>query len=263
MSYLTPDKIRTVEIGTEKLLIKVKITPDSARASKDIASYVKKGQPVKPCLKLNSGTGKPKGITVHNTSDIKVPSGTTPAEQYARATWPNGNMGGVAVHFWVWHSDIWQQLDESEQGWHAADGTSRRKDHRGNQTGGNLDTIAIECIGSDAESEETTAKLVAYLCKSHGLDPLLDVYTHNYWMHGKDVVVPGAHKNCPLYILPHWGDFLSKVKKHYTTQAAPVTTTPADTGKLYRVQVGAFAQKANAEKLAAELQGKGYKTYIV
>lgn len=36
----------------------------------------------------------------------------------------------------------------------------------------------------------------------------------------------------------------------------------AQTGKLYRVQVGAFASKANAEKLAKELKAKGYSTII-
>lgn len=34
-------------------------------------------------------------------------------------------------------------------------------------------------------------------------------------------------------------------------------------GKLYRVQVGAFANKANAEKLVRELEDKGYKPFIV
>ena len=34
-------------------------------------------------------------------------------------------------------------------------------------------------------------------------------------------------------------------------------------GKLYKVQVGAYSQKANAEKVAAELKAKGYQTYIV
>lgn len=33
--------------------------------------------------------------------------------------------------------------------------------------------------------------------------------------------------------------------------------------KLYKVQLGAFSQKANAEKLAKELEAKGYKAYIV
>ena len=37
----------------------------------------------------------------------------------------------------------------------------------------------------------------------------------------------------------------------------------ADSGKLYKVQVGAFKNKNNADKLAKELQGKGYETYII
>lgn len=38
--------------------------------------------------------------------------------------------------------------------------------------------------------------------------------------------------------------------------------TAVQTDKLYRVQVGAFREKANAEKLANELKLKGYSTYI-
>lgn len=37
----------------------------------------------------------------------------------------------------------------------------------------------------------------------------------------------------------------------------------ATSDKLYRVQVGAFREKANAERLASELKQKGYSTYIV
>lgn len=39
-------------------------------------------------------------------------------------------------------------------------------------------------------------------------------------------------------------------------------STETKTDKLYRVQVGAFSNKANAEKLAAELKAKGYSTII-
>lgn len=39
-------------------------------------------------------------------------------------------------------------------------------------------------------------------------------------------------------------------------------TKPAD-GTIYRVQVGAFTVKENADKLKAELESKGYKPYIV
>ena len=41
------------------------------------------------------------------------------------------------------------------------------------------------------------------------------------------------------------------------------TTQTTTNDKLYRVQVGAFSEKSNAEKLANELKQKGYNTYIV
>jgi len=124
-TILQPDKTRKETVGEYSITIKEKIIPDSVRASKDVASWCKKGQPMKPCLPLG-GDGKPRGITVHNTNDINVAAGTTPAEQYTRATWPNQNMAGVVVHFYVHGVDIWQNLKETERGWHATDGQTRR-----------------------------------------------------------------------------------------------------------------------------------------
>ena len=43
----------------------------------------------------------------------------------------------------------------------------------------------------------------------------------------------------------------------------PKVEQPAETGKLYRVQVGAFSVKANAERLRDELKAKGYDAIIV
>jgi len=40
-------------------------------------------------------------------------------------------------------------------------------------------------------------------------------------------------------------------------------STKPNKGKLFKVQVGAFAVKENAERLAADLQSKGYPVYIV
>lgn len=185
---------------------------------------------MKPCAKLSGGTGKPKGIMVHNTSDIKVSSGTNAAEQYTRATY-NGNMNGVVVHFYVWDNEIWQNLREDERGWHAADGSSRRKSQRGDGStiGGNLDTIAIECIGNRKVSEDTTAKLVAWLCKKHGLKSKTDIYTHKYFY---------PKKNCPAYILPHWNAFLSTVQKYYNALTGKATAPTATAYKTYTVKHG-------------------------
>lgn len=43
---------------------------------------------------------------------------------------------------------------------------------------------------------------------------------------------------------------------------AKETPKPATSGKLYRVQVGAYSVKANADKLAAELKSKGYAPVV-
>jgi N-acetylmuramoyl-L-alanine amidase CwlA len=263
-TFLKPDKVLTVKVGNSALKINQKIISDGTLSTKDICDYVKKGQKIKPQAKLSNGTGKPKGITIHNAEMIDVPDGTNPAEQYCRATFPNLNMGGVVVHFWIYKSEIWQQLSEDERGWHAADGSTRRKSQRadGSLIGGNLDTIALEIIESceDKETEETAAKLVAYLLDKYDLSPKTDIYTHQYFK---------PSKACPYYILPHLDRFVKMVTDFYNDiQAAkkPVVTAPAapEVKKWYRVQVGAFSVKQNAENLAAKLREQGYKdAYVV
>lgn len=46
-------------------------------------------------------------------------------------------------------------------------------------------------------------------------------------------------------------------------ERAPISKPAVSKKGLYKVQVGAFAEKANAERLAADLEKKGYNTYIV
>lgn len=226
---LTPDNIRRESINGVTLEIKEKIIPDSAVAPRDVADWCKKGQPMKPRLKLGakvgvSGTGKPLGVTIHNTGNISVAAGTNAAEQYTRATWPNGNMSGVAVHFYVWHNEIWQNLRLDEQGWHAGDGKNQKLIPRSGKTlGGNLNTIAIECIGPDAASEDTTAKLAALLCKQFNLDPRTEVYQH------KDF----SGKVCPAYIIPHWARFIERVQGYCGTIKVDHTKEPKE-GDLVR-----------------------------
>ena len=50
---------------------------------------------------------------------------------------------------------------------------------------------------------------------------------------------------------------------YYGMSYKAATNQTTTTGKLYRVQVGAFSVKANAEKLANELKQKGYSAIIV
>ena len=197
--------------------------------------------------------GKVIGVTVHNTDWISVASGTTPAEQYTRAT-VNGNMKDVRVHYYVDNTCAWQNLPHSLSGWHAADGSGN----------GNRRTIAIECIMSsaynskDQKSEDNAAKLAAALLKKYNLG-IDNLYTHTHWLNvrdGKSGTVDylntarNPYKMCPAYILPHWSAFKTKVKK-YLTDAKPTVKN------IYRIrkswadaksQIGAFSSLENAKK---------------
>lgn len=205
-----------------------------------------------------SMTGKIIGVTVHNTDWISVASGTTPAEQYTRAT-VNGNMNDVRVHYYVDNTCAWQNLPLTLSGWHAADGSGN----------GNRRTIAIECIMSsaynvtDKKSEDNCARLAAALLKKYNLD-INHLFTHTHWLNvrdGKSGTVDylntarNPYKMCPLYILPHWSAFKAKVQS-YMKSGTSVSTNPT-TKQLYRVrkswsdaksQIGAFASLDNAKK---------------
>ena len=185
--------------------------------------------------------GKIIGVTIHNTDWISVASGTTPAEQYTRAT-VNGNMGDVRVHYYVDNTCAWQNLPLNLSGWHAADGDGN----------GNRKTIAIECIMSsayndkDKKSEDNCAKLAAALLKKYKLS-IDHLYTHNHWY---------SKKYCPAYILPHWNKFKAKVQSYMNSNSTTSTTSSSDK-QLYRVrkswsdaksQIGAFSSLDNAKK---------------
>lgn len=251
MAKLTPDSTRTITVGGEKLTISQKIIPWGAVWPKDNPrTGNKKGDKYKADQKLSGGTGKPKGITIHNTSDLKNVKDA--AEQYTRATWPNANMNDVRVHYYVDDVGCWQNLSENEVGWHAADGVGP-----GNQT-----TIAIEIImngdnsAEDKLAEKRGAMLAAHLLNKYGLG-IDKLYTHNHWMGLPDSIKAGARKNCPIYILPHWTEFKKTVSEFMKEK------TPAKTSVIYRVQTGAFISKFNASALQAKIKTAGFDAIIV
>ena len=72
MVYLKPDAERT-ENGVP---VREKIIPWGARWPKDAAGF-RKGDPFKADLLLSGGTGKVRGVTIHNTGRIRVSPETT------------------------------------------------------------------------------------------------------------------------------------------------------------------------------------------
>jgi len=217
------------------------------------------------------------GVTLHNTNWISVAAGTTPAEQYTRATY-NGNMGDARVHYYVDNKCAWRNFTDDYTSWHAA---------TGGQGHGNSNTISIESImrnQSDAESAasmENTAKLIAWIFKTYGWTVEKNLYTHNYWTNYKVTGQMSADldaqslkkvsstvkcfnssalanpngKYCPAFLLPQWEKFKALIKKYMDAG----TATPAPPPKtLYRVQVGAFGVKANADAMLAKVKAAGF-----
>lgn len=218
MAILKPDKEYTINSVNVKEYLLTKHNPN--RIDMPTASMA----------------GKIIGVTIHNTDWIATASGTTPAEQYTRAT-VNGNMQDVRVHYYVDNVCAWQNLPLSLSGWHAADGSGN----------GNRRTIAIECIMSsaynaaDRKSEDNAARLAAAFLRQYGLG-IDQLYTHTHWLNVRDGrsgsvdqlnTMHNSYKMCPLYILPHWAAFRAKVQQYLTQGAA--TTKPsgsATTAKL-------------------------------
>ena len=66
-------------------------------------------------------------------------------------------------------------------------------------------------------------------------------------------------KKCALAIIAGLSDQFNLKKKE---APKPAATKPAASAKTYRVQVGAFGQKANAEQLLKDLAKKGVKGFI-
>ena len=102
------------------VIIREKIIPDSAVWKNDEkaknAGFSGAGYKYKANLKLSRGSGKVKGVTVHNTGRGRYvgkysDSGTGGvAEVYTRATYPNENMNSARVHFYVDEYGAWQNL---------------------------------------------------------------------------------------------------------------------------------------------------------
>ena len=241
MAFLQPDRIRH-EYGLE---IKEKIIPWGAVWPKASGGYAK-GDKYKADRKLSNGTGQPQHITVHNTPNISHAAGTTDAEQYVRATWPNANMRDVRVHYYIDGVDCWQMLWEDEVGWHAADGNGP-----GNET-----SIAIEIImagngsATDKAAESRGALLAAILLYRHGLG-IDRLTTHNRW----------SGKNCPAYILPHWDAFVAQVSAYLANiKVANAALAPSTIAVGSLVSIAPSATYYSGQKIPAWV--KNTKWYV-
>lgn len=67
-----------------------------------------------------------------------------------------------------------------------------------------------------------------------------------------------------MYILPHWADFEAKVAAYLPEEIPDAPIPTVDKSKtIYRVQVGAYSSRENAETFLKEVREKGLNGFIV
>lgn len=179
-------------------------------------------------------------ITIHCTGNYKAS-----ADAASHARYQHGGSGGKSVswHYTVDGAEIWQSFEDTQECWHAGDG---------NDGTGNATSIGIEiCVNDKAAFPKACANaawLTAELLRRHGLQ-MERVVQHNRW----------TGKNCPAELRSGswgitWADFLVMVQGYL----APAAQKP-----LYRVQVGAYSTRANADAMLNRLRAAGFTEAFV
>lgn len=208
--------------------------------------------PARPGIKLRDFLG----ITIHETGNA---SPTASAKNHAIYMNGNGKTQQVSYHYVVDELAAWHLIPDTEVAWHAGDGA---------KGDGNMRTLAIEiCVNNASASKErykaleNAAELAARLLRERGITAC----NGHLFMH-HDFSPYG--KNCPADIREgkpmDWQEFCRMVDEYLAPAANEGLTdekAPLD-DKLYRVQVGAFKSRENAQKYADELKNQGVIGFV-
>lgn len=155
---------------------------------------------------------------------------------------------------------IYQTLPWNHRGWHG--GGSSNNTHIGVEmcepstikytTGSNFtDSDPAKTKEVVVRTYNAAVELFAYLCKEYKLDPLKDIVGH---AEGHAKCIASNHGD-PDHLWKKFGysmsGFRADVKK-------AMGTSTSSTSKLYRVQIGAFSKKSNAENCLKKAKAAGF-----
>lgn len=214
----------------------------------------------------------PKGVMIHSTGAnnpnlkryVGPDDGLLGKNQYNNhwnTATPNGQK--VCVHAFIGKLKdgsvaTYQTLPWNHRAWHAGSGTK----------GSANDThISFEICEDNLKDKKyfdavykEAVELTAMLCKQYKLDPLADgvVICHS---EGYKRGIASNHGDV-LHWFPKHGKSMDDFRADVAKLVKPATVSTLSP-PLYRVQVGAFSVKTNADKLAAELKAKGYQSIVV
>jgi N-acetylmuramoyl-L-alanine amidase len=156
----------------------------------------------------------------------------------------------------------YQTLPWNHRGWHSGRGT------KGSANDTHISVEICEDNLTDAAYfnavYKEAAELCAFLCKEYTLDPMADgVIIGHFEGHRRGIASNHAD---PGHWFPRHGKsmdtFRAEVKRLLTSGETPKppapTPAPTEPKKLYRVQVGAFSSKANADAMLAKVKAAGF-----
>ena len=220
-----------------------------------------------------------KGIMVHSTGAnnpwlkryVGPDDGLLGKNQYNNH-WNTPKPGGIQVCVHAFIGKLadgsiatYQTLPWEMVGWHSGSGSLGSAKNANNNG-----YIGFE-ICEDATTDATyfdavyteAVELCAHLCKTYGLDPMADgvLITHS---EGHKRGIASNHADV-MHWFPKHGKNMDTFRQAVKAamQPAPAPAPPPGDVVLYRVQCGAFRQRANADALAARLKVAGYQTYMV
>jgi hypothetical protein len=211
-----------------------------------------------PCYIAGSKI-KVKGLMLHSVG-CPQPS----AQVFVRNWNTSTNVVQACVHGFIDANtgDVYQTLPWEHRGWHA--GGNANSTHIG------VEMCEPDCItytkGANFKCSDTNraremvtrtyksaVELFAHLCKEYNLDPLADgvILSHS---EGYKRGLSSNHAD-PEHL---W----KGLNLPYTMDGFRMDVKVAMTPMLYRVQVGAFISKQNAETLLAQLKKAGFDGFI-
>lgn len=139
--------------------------------------------------------------------------------------------------------------------------------------------ITIECASGTSEPYEmndtvyqTLIKLCTDICKRNGKKKLLWLAdkdkTLNYTPAADEMVLTVhrwfANKSCPgTWLYSRLGDLAAKVTAALADPTPVKTETTTEKKKYYRVQIGAFTVKSNADAMLKKAQAAGFKDAFI
>ena len=211
-----------------------------------------------PCYLAGSKI-KVKGLMLHSVG-CPQPSAMAFVKSWNSST----NVVQACVHGFIDANtgDVYQTLPWEHRGWHA--GGDANSTHIG------VEMCEPDCItytkgatftcSNKAKARamvertyKSAVELFAYLCKTYALNPL------------GDGVIISHSEGCKRGVATNNADpehIWSQLGLGYTMNGFRKDVQAAMTPSYYRVQVGAFSNKQNAEKLLAELKKAGYEGFI-